>query len=63
MINEADSFNPIKIDAETRKHMPKSLQLMIEIEERAQLKFNQILIDILEGRTTLEEVKRQRGLL
>ena len=63
MNNNIDSFNSIQIDAESRKHMPKSLQLMLEIEERAQKKFNQILSDIQDGKTTLEEVKKQRGLL
>ena len=51
------------IDSDIVKHLPKSLQLMVEIERQAQAKFNEIMAAIERGETTLEEVKRRRGLL
>ncbi|MBP1908282.1 hypothetical protein [Methanolobus bombayensis] len=42
--------------------LPKSLQLMVEIEDRANAKLRLILKDIEEGKTTLEEVKKKRGI-
>jgi hypothetical protein len=35
---------------------------MIFIEQKANEKFNSILNDIAAGKTTLEEVKRKRGI-
>jgi hypothetical protein len=42
--------------------LPKSFQLMMEIENRANAKLRLILKDIEEGKTTLEEVKKKRGI-
>ena len=44
-------------------HLPQSLQTMLEIEQRAQAKFDRIMQDIKEGKYTLEDVKRKRGLI
>ncbi len=43
--------------------MPGSFQIMLDIEEQANEKFNAILKEIQAGKITLEEVKRNRGLL
>jgi Ca2+-binding EF-hand superfamily protein len=51
------------LDAETVQHLPKSFQLMVEIEKQAQEKVNAILRDVAEGKITLEEVKRLRGIV
>ena len=48
---------------EITAHLPSSFQMMIEIQEEAQEKVKQILADIKAGRTTLEAVKRSRGLI
>ena len=61
--NNIGSFDSAQINTESRKNMLKSFQMMLEIEERAQKKFTQILSDIQAGKTTLDEVKKQRGLL
>ena len=50
-------------DMEITAHLPSSFQMMIEIQEEAQEKVKQILADIKAGRTTLEAVKRSRGLI
>ena len=44
-------------------HMPESFQLMIKIQQEAEQEFNAIVADIKAGRTTLEDVKRSRGLI
>ena len=64
MINETCYDKSIlNLDPETIQHLPNSFKLMIEIERRAQDKVNSILQDILAGITTLEEVKRARGVV
>jgi hypothetical protein len=55
--------NLLNLDPETVAHLPRSFQLMIEIERRAQEKVDSIIQDIQSGKTTLEEVKRTRGLV
>lgn len=44
-------------------HMPESFQLMIKIQQEAEREFDAIVADIKAGRTTLEDVKRSRGLI
>ena len=58
------SFSNINLssDSEVQQHMPRSLQIMISIEEQAQAAVNEMLRDIEAGKTTLEAVKRSRGL-
>lgn len=46
---------------EMAQHMSKPLQLMLEIEEKAQAKVAEILASIERGETTLDEVRRQRA--
>lgn len=43
-------------------HMPESFQMMIQIQQEAEAEFKAIVSDIESGKTTLEEVKRARGL-
>ena len=49
-------------DSEVQQHMPRSLQLMIEIEGGAQAAVKEILADIEAGKRTLVDVKRERGI-
>lgn len=64
MSNEAvEGLNLSSLDAETVQHLPKSFQLMVEIEKKAQERVNKILRDVREGKTTLEEIKRARGII
>ena len=58
------SFSNINLssDSEVQQHMPRSLQMMISIEEQAQAAVNEMLKDIEAGKTTLEAVKCSRGL-
>jgi len=49
--------------SEIAAHMPRSLQIMMEIEEKAQIEYQAIMADIRAGKTDLEKVKRKRGLL
>lgn len=44
------------------EHMPKAFQTMAIIEEKAEARFCEIMASIERGDTTLEEVKRQRGV-
>jgi len=57
--NKTFSSNSTDVDS----HLPRSFQLILEVEQRAELKFEQILADIQTGKTTLEQVMRERGLL
>jgi len=41
--NNIGSFDSVQINTESRKNMLKSFQMMLEIEDRAQKKFTQIL--------------------
>ncbi|TGC07019.1 hypothetical protein CUN85_12045 [Methanolobus halotolerans] len=50
-------------DKDLFTHMPKALQTMALIEQRAKTRFLEIKSSIERGETTLEEVKRQRGLI
>lgn len=47
---------------EITQHMSKPLQLMLEIEDRAQAKVAEILQSIERGETTLAEVISQRRI-
>ncbi|KXS43913.1 MAG: hypothetical protein AWU59_840 [Methanolobus sp. T82-4] len=51
------------IGTEFHNHIPRSFQMMLEIEEQADATFKQILEDIESGKTTLEQVMKERGLL
>ncbi|HJH31103.1 MAG TPA: hypothetical protein C5S50_02705 [Methanosarcinaceae archaeon] len=55
--------NSIDSDQELRNHLPKSLQIMIDIEDRAQAAVKDILADIAAGNTTLEIVKREMRII
>ncbi|MBN1134291.1 MAG: hypothetical protein JXA38_05150 [Methanosarcinaceae archaeon] len=44
-------------------NLPASFQIMAIIEERAQETVKTILKDVAEGKTTLAEVKRSRGIV
>ena len=59
------TFSNIKLspDSEVQQHMPRSLQLMVEIEDRAQAAVEEILTEIEAGKTTLATVKAKRGLV
>ncbi|MCD4820919.1 MAG: hypothetical protein K8R11_02325 [Methanococcoides sp.] len=48
---------------EVLDQLPRSLKLFCTIEEQAQTKFDKIMSDIETGKTTLEAVKRERGIL
>ena len=58
----SDNFT-LTYEPELIAHMPESFQLMIKIQQEAKAEFNVIVADIKAGRTTLEAVKRARGLL
>lgn len=45
------------------QHLPRYLQLMLEIEEMAQAEFDGIMQDIREGKTSLENIKKERGII
>lgn len=64
MLNKTCSNKSLlNLDPETVQNLPKSFQLMIEIETQAQEKVNAILKDIQTGKTTLKEVKCARGIV
>lgn len=48
-------------DSDITAHMPQLFQLMIRIQQEAEQEFNNIVVDIELDKTTLEEVKRERG--
>nr|WP_321497738.1 hypothetical protein [uncultured Methanolobus sp.] len=56
------TYNNINYSDEITSHLPRSLQLMIFIEEKANDGVNAILNEIAAGKTTLEDVKRKRGI-
>ncbi|WP_292388587.1 hypothetical protein [Methanosarcina sp. UBA5] len=58
-----DTNKKLSIDSELDEHMPKAFQTMLKIEQMAQERFRQIEESIKRGETTLEAVKRDRGLL
>ncbi len=53
----------ISIESELDQHMPKAFQTMLKIEQMAEERFQKIKESIERGETTLEAVKRERGLL
>lgn len=53
----------LTIDKELDQHIPKAHQTMLKIEQMAQVRLLQIRASIDRGETTLEIVKRERGLL
>lgn len=58
-----DNDKKLSIDSELDQHMPKAFQTMLKIEQIAQIRLQQIKESIERGETTLEAVKRERGLL
>lgn len=58
-----DTNKKLSIDSELDEHMPKAFQTMLKIEQMAQERLQQIEESIKRGETTLEAVKRDRGLL
>lgn len=63
MQNSIDSANSRQICAESSNYIPKTFEMMLKIEALAQERLNKILVDVAEGKTTLDAVKRQRGLI
>jgi hypothetical protein len=61
--NLIGSEDSVSIRTESSDHILKTLELMLKIEELAQARLNEILVDVRAGKTTLDEVKRQRGLI
>lgn len=59
---DSNKLNPSP-DPEITAHLPGSFQLMIKIQQEAEQEFNAIVADIKAGMTTLEDVKRSRGLI
>lgn len=57
------SINTSPKDNDLLEHMPKALQTMTIIEQRAKARFQEIMDTIEKGETTLEKVKRERGLI
>jgi hypothetical protein len=57
------TYTNIKSSDEIMSHLPRATQLMIFIEQKANEEFNSILNDIADGKTTLEEVKKKRGII
>lgn len=53
----------VSFDSELDQHMPKAFQTMIRIERMAQARLQLIQESIERGETTLEAVKRERGLI
>lgn len=53
----------ISVDTELDQHIPKAFQTMLKIEQMAQERLRQIEESIKRGETTLEAIKRERGLL
>ncbi|WP_292387709.1 hypothetical protein [Methanosarcina sp. UBA5] len=53
----------VSIDSELDQHMPKAFQTMLKIEQMAQARLEEILDSIERGETTLEAIKRKRGLI
>lgn len=53
----------LNISPEIEDHLPKHLQIMLEVERQAQKEYHLIMDDIRSGKTTLDDVKYRRGLL
>lgn len=53
----------VSFDNELDQHMPKAFQTMLKIEQMAQARLQLIKESIERGETTLEAVKRERGLI
>ncbi len=51
------------INIELNQHMPKAFQTMLKIEQMAQDRLQQIKNSVERGETTLQAIKRERGLL
>lgn len=63
-MNTVSEYNKnLSTDKEYAQHIPKSFQTMLKIEQMAQARLRQIKISVERGETTLEAVKRERGLL
>jgi len=50
-------------NTELNLHMPKAFQTMLKIEQMAQNRLQQIKNSVERGETTLQAIKRERGLL
>lgn len=50
-------------DQEIAAPLPESFTLMMKIQQEAEAEFKVIVDEIKAGRTTLEAVKRERGLI
>jgi len=55
--------NNLSADKELAQHMPKAFQTMLKIEQMALARLQQIKKSVERGETTLEAMKRERGLL
>jgi hypothetical protein len=63
-------MNPVSEDdknfsrnIELNQYMPKAFQTMLKIERMAQDRLQQIKNSVERGETTLQAIKRERGLL
>lgn len=63
MQNSVDSVNSEQISRGSSDCIPKTFEVMLKIESLAQERLKKILEDVANGKTTLDAVKRQRGLL
>ncbi|MDA0524221.1 hypothetical protein [Methanococcoides alaskense] len=62
-MKEINLNESLEFDEEIYNHMPKSFQLVKKIEQKAQSQFNEIMKDIKDGKISLEDVKKKRGLV
>lgn len=63
MLNSTNSVGSEPMCVESCNHIPKTFELMLKIETLAQERLKRIIEDVQAGKITLEEVKRQRGLI
>ncbi len=63
MNTNLESNKNFYVSTELNQHMPKSFQTMIKIEQMALDRLRRIKNSVERGETTLEAVKRERGLL
>lgn len=52
----------LSLTEEEVSRLPRSYQLMVKIERQARAKVEELLEDIRDGKTTLKEIKRSRGI-
>ncbi len=62
-MNTVSEYDKNSKNIELNQHMPKAFRMMLQIEQMAQDRFQQIKNSVERGEITLETVKQERGLL